>query len=161
MITHHFHRLFFSSAQVPPDFKLIIALLFFGVLLNVMLFGVFIVQVYSYFGLCKRVSVSQTSSFNMKLMDNKVLAAVPLGPKLPEVVTALAVWLTSTAFVDLFITAFLVKFLWVNKTGFRTRKDSVTGKIILFTVQTGPLTSSAVVTDIVFFLIAPVRDFCH
>jgi hypothetical protein len=37
--------------------------------------------------------------------------AVPLGPGLPEVVTALAVWLTSTAFADLFITGFLVKFL--------------------------------------------------
>jgi hypothetical protein len=65
MIAHHFLELFFGGAQVPPDFKLMYALLefllrnsseshlvicriaplFFGVLLNVMLFGVFIVQV--------------------------------------------------------------------------------------------------------------------
>ncbi|KAJ7819965.1 hypothetical protein B0H14DRAFT_2835209 [Mycena olivaceomarginata] len=72
---------------------------------------------------------------------------VPLGPGLPEVVTALAVWLTSTAFADLFITGFLVKFLWVNKTGFQTRTDS-----------TGALTSFAAVADIVFFLIAPILN---
>ncbi|KAF7313173.1 hypothetical protein MKEN_01003800 [Mycena kentingensis (nom. inval.)] len=65
----------------------------------------------------------------------------------------LAVWLTSTAFADLFITAFLVNFLWVNKTGFKTRTDSVADKIIFFTVQTGTLTSFAAIADVTLFLV--------
>ncbi|KAF7353976.1 hypothetical protein MVEN_01084100 [Mycena venus] len=81
--------------------------------------------------------------------------ARPLGPKLPEIITALAVWLTSTAFADLFITGFLVNSLWANKTVIQTQTDSVTDKIIFFTVQTGVLTSFAAVADVLLFLIAP------
>ncbi|KAJ6589452.1 hypothetical protein B0H19DRAFT_1103892 [Mycena capillaripes] len=67
----------------------------------------------------------------------------------------LTLWLTSTAFADLFITAFLVNFLWVNKTGFKTRTDSVTDKIIFLTVQTGMLTSFAAIADVTIFLCVP------
>ncbi|KAJ7176164.1 hypothetical protein C8R43DRAFT_554957 [Mycena crocata] len=67
----------------------------------------------------------------------------------------LTVWLTSTAFADLFITAFLCNFLWSNQTGFKTTTDSVTNKIIFFTVQTGTLTSFAAIADVTLFLIVP------
>ncbi|KAJ7659200.1 hypothetical protein DFH06DRAFT_1195264 [Mycena polygramma] len=67
----------------------------------------------------------------------------------------LTVWLTSTAFADLFITVFLVNFLWVHKTGFKTRTDGVTDKIISFTVQTGMLTSVAAIADVTIFLCVP------
>ncbi|KAJ7022393.1 hypothetical protein C8F04DRAFT_1240790 [Mycena alexandri] len=68
----------------------------------------------------------------------------------------ITLWLTSTAFADLFITAFLVNFLWSNKTGFKTQTDSVADKIIFFTVQTGTLTSFAAITDVTLFLLVPV-----
>ncbi|KAF7290514.1 hypothetical protein MIND_01291200 [Mycena indigotica] len=71
----------------------------------------------------------------------------------------LALWLTSTAFADLFITAFLVNFLWVNKTGFKTQTDSVTDRIIFLTVQTGTLTSFAAIADVTLFLILPRTTF--
>ncbi|KAF7290371.1 hypothetical protein HMN09_01295100 [Mycena chlorophos] len=78
----------------------------------------------------------------------------------------LAIWLTSTAFADLFITGILVNFLWLNKTGFQTQTDSVTDKIIFFTVQTGMLTSVAAMADVILFLSIPhttlnfIWDFC-
>ncbi|KAJ7240807.1 hypothetical protein C8J57DRAFT_1562304 [Mycena rebaudengoi] len=68
---------------------------------------------------------------------------------------ALATWLTSTAFADLFITAFLVNFLWSSKTGFSTQADNVTDKIIFLTIQTGAVTSFAAIADVTLFLIAP------
>ncbi|CAK5271658.1 unnamed protein product [Mycena citricolor] len=67
----------------------------------------------------------------------------------------LTLWLTSTAFADLFITTFLVNFLWKHQTGFHTRTDSVADKIISFTVQTGLLTSFAAIADVTLFLIVP------
>ncbi|KAJ7759578.1 hypothetical protein B0H16DRAFT_1816250 [Mycena metata] len=67
----------------------------------------------------------------------------------------ITLWLASTAFADLFITAFLVNFLWKNKTGFKTQTDSVADKIIFFTVQTGTLTSFAAITDVTLFLLVP------
>ncbi|KAJ7113204.1 hypothetical protein C8R44DRAFT_631106 [Mycena epipterygia] len=77
--------------------------------------------------------------------------------KFPLIAGSLTLWLTSTAFADMFITAFLVDFLWKNKTGFRTQTDSVTDRIIFFTVQTGMLTSVAAIVDASLFFIFPVR----
>ncbi|KAJ7113202.1 hypothetical protein C8R44DRAFT_984969 [Mycena epipterygia] len=68
---------------------------------------------------------------------------------------SLTLWLTSSAFADLFITAFLVNFLLKNQTGFKTQTDSVTDKIIFFTMQTGMLTSLAAIVDVSLFLILP------
>ncbi|KAJ7113205.1 hypothetical protein C8R44DRAFT_631525 [Mycena epipterygia] len=69
----------------------------------------------------------------------------------------LTLWLTSTAFADFFVTTCLVNFLWKKQTGFQTQTDSVTDKIIFFTVQTGMLTSFAAIADVSLFLIFPVR----
>jgi hypothetical protein len=90
---------------------------------------------------------------------------------------AISLWLTSTAFADLFITAFLVNFLvrcllvfspfclnysspplhqWTNKTGFQTQTDSVTDKIIAFTVKTGGITSIGAIANVLLFCIIPV-----
>ncbi|KAJ7110226.1 hypothetical protein C8R43DRAFT_1243195 [Mycena crocata] len=75
------------------------------------------------------------------------------------VVASIPVWLTSTAFADLLITALLVNFLWEKKTGFKTQTDSVTDRVILLTVQTGLLTSLAAIADVTLFLILPQTTF--
>ncbi|KAJ7487271.1 hypothetical protein B0H11DRAFT_2278839 [Mycena galericulata] len=76
-------------------------------------------------------------------------------PQVSAVDPALVVWFTSTALADLLVTAFLVNFLWAHKTGFQPQTDSVTDKIIFFTVQTGALTSFAAIADVSLFLIVP------
>ncbi|KAJ7281048.1 hypothetical protein C8J57DRAFT_1564543 [Mycena rebaudengoi] len=67
----------------------------------------------------------------------------------------ITIWLTSSAFADLFITVFLVNFIWTNKTGFSTQTDSVADRIILLTIQTGVLTSFAAIADVTVFLVVP------
>ncbi|KAJ7058481.1 hypothetical protein C8F01DRAFT_291916 [Mycena amicta] len=243
-----------AAPSGPPSFELMFAPLLLGVILNAMLFGVFVVQVHSYFHLYKSdyawiryliyyliVLESVNTACNIGLIyeplitlhstrefcshefnivhdppdsplvqvnSPKMLAADPIvtvlistpvqlfmawrirlvtksnrlaalvallaftslvGGVAATVLVAmnprfdhfkadevpLAVWLTSTAFTDLFITAFLVNFLWVNKTGFKTQTDSVADKIIFFTVQTGMLTSFAAIADVTLFLVLP------
>ncbi|KAJ6532905.1 hypothetical protein DFH09DRAFT_1181843 [Mycena vulgaris] len=230
-----------SSLDGPPmgapSFELMFAPLLIGVVLNALLFGVFVVQVHSYFRLYKTdyawiryliyyLIVLETINTIcdvgliyeplIKMHDNPdviiksptLLSADPIVTTLISTPTQLfmawrivlvtkskwyggvvallaftslvggmvatigvsnvrefakfnlveapiTVWLTSTAFADLFITAFLVNFLWVNKTGFKTQTDSVTDQIIFFTVQTGTLTSFAAIADASLFLIVP------
>ncbi|KAJ7738263.1 hypothetical protein DFH07DRAFT_841263 [Mycena maculata] len=221
----------------PPSFALMFAPLFFGVVFNAMLLGVFVMQVHSYFRLYKTdfawiryliyyliVMEIVNTIFDVGLIYEPLialhnsplvtvnaptlLAADPIVTALISTPTqlfmawrirmvtksrwlalivaflaftslvagvaatanvirvkefsqfddiqgVLALWLTSMAFADLFITAFLVNFLWTNKTGFRTRTDSVADKIIFFTVQTGTLTSFAAIADISVFLLIP------
>ncbi|KAJ7780865.1 hypothetical protein DFH07DRAFT_936013 [Mycena maculata] len=239
MVASYGLLLFFDGGPgALPDFQLMMAPLLFGVLLNALLFGVFIVLVHSYFRLYYKTDhpwtryliyylilmetintvcdigiiyqplitlhasavpqlpayvaadpivtalistptqlfmawrillVTKSSKWPAGVVAFLALASLAgaiaatalfapaqqLGPHLPPIETALAVWLTSTAFADLFVTAFLVNFLWVNKTGFQTQTDSVTDKIIFFTVQTGALTSFAAIADVTLFLIVP------
>ncbi|KAJ7696212.1 hypothetical protein B0H17DRAFT_1053935 [Mycena rosella] len=234
MAVNGFSQLF---PVVEPTFELMFAPLLIGVVLNALLFGVFIVQVHSYFrlyktdyawiryliyylivletintvcdvGLIYEPLISLRDNPSVMIISPRLLAADPLVTSLIStptqlfmawriklvtkskwysgVVAALAfislvggtaatigvahyrefakfklveapitIWLTSTAFADLFITAFLVNFLWLKKTGFKTQTDSVTDQIIFFTVQTGTLTSFAAITDCVFFLMLP------
>ncbi|KAJ7510873.1 hypothetical protein B0H11DRAFT_1956399 [Mycena galericulata] len=235
MAAYYGHQLFFNGTGDPGNFQLMVAPLLFGVLFNVLFFGVFMVQVHSYFRLCKSDSGIKYLIYYLIIMETinticdvgliyeplitlhgspitkppLLLAADPIvttlistptqlfmawrirlvttsqwpaaivaflaftslaggtattilsvpvrefASKLPAVETALTVWLTSAAFADLFITTFLVNFLWVNKTGFKTQTDSVTDKIIFFTVQTGAVTSFAAIADVSLFLIVP------
>ncbi|KAJ7898636.1 hypothetical protein B0H14DRAFT_2674951 [Mycena olivaceomarginata] len=213
-----------------PSFELTYGPLFFGVILNVLLFGVFIVQVHSYFRLYKtdypwiryliyylilmeaintgcdigiiyqplimqhgnvpnhldptsksplyptlistptqlfmawRIRLVTKSNWLSGLVALLAFISLVGGTvatigvshyqefvKFKLVEAPLTIWLTSTAFADLFITAFLVNFLWVNKTGFKTQTDSVTDKIIFLTVQTGMLTSFAAIADVTLF----------
>ncbi|KAF7334632.1 hypothetical protein MVEN_02293600 [Mycena venus] len=220
-----------------PGFEHTYAPLFFGVVLNVLLFGVFIVQVHAYFrfyktdypyiryliyylitmeiintvcdiGLIYEPLIKLHNSPLVYQMAPTLLAADPVVTTLISTPTQLfmawrirqvtksnwlagivallaftslvggvgatigvathrefarfrlvepqlTIWLTSTAFADLFITALLVNFLWVHKTGFKTQTDSVTDKIIFCTVQTGMLTSFAAIADVTLFLIVP------
>ncbi|KAJ6479575.1 hypothetical protein C8R45DRAFT_1155561 [Mycena sanguinolenta] len=229
-----------AGDTVPFNFELTYAPFFFGVVFNVLLFGVFIVQVHSYFRLYKTdyawiryliyyLAVMETVNTVcdvgliyeplVKLHGDTssdkgptLLAADPvvtalistpvqlfmawrirlvtksnwlsgivsllaflslIGGVSATIVVAhfpkftqfhlaegpLTLWLTSAAFADLFITAFLVNFLWVNKTGFQTQADSVTDKIIFMTVQTGMLTSFAAIADVSIFLLVPNITF--
>ncbi|KAJ7479553.1 hypothetical protein FB451DRAFT_162211 [Mycena latifolia] len=226
-----------GAAGPMPNFELMFAPLLIGVVLNVLLFGVFIVQVHSYFRMYKTdyawirylmyyLIVLETINTvcdvgliyePLILLHNSPLATVNF-PRLlaadPIVTTLIStptqlfmawriklvtkswwfsglvalltfasltgslvatigvahitefrqfvsveapitVWLTSTAFADIFITVFLVNFLWTNKTGFQTQTDSVADRIIFFSVQTGTLTSFAAIADCVLFLIVP------
>ncbi|KAK7018339.1 hypothetical protein R3P38DRAFT_2982281 [Favolaschia claudopus] len=229
-----------------PNFELTFAPLFFGVILNALLFGVFIVQVHSYFRVYKNdhayiryliyylivmeiinticdvatiyepliklhnVNTNKSPTFIAADPIVTTLISTPVqlflawrirqvtkSNWLAGVVALLAftslaggvaatmavashstfaefrfaelpltLWLTSTAFADLFITAFLVNFLWVNKTGFKTQTDSVADKIIFLTVQTGMVTSVAAIADVTLFLLDPkttfffIWDFC-
>ncbi|KAJ7641281.1 hypothetical protein FB45DRAFT_354425 [Roridomyces roridus] len=227
-----------SNTEPGPNFQLIFAPLLFGVLLNVMLFGVFLVQVHSYFRLYKgdtwiryliyylillevvntvcdigliyeplitlhgtqnvptpalqaadpivttlistptqlfmawRVRLVTKSGWPSTLVAllaftslagglastillSQTSSQSEFGIKSAGVVTAMTFWLTSAAFADLFITTFLVNFLWKSKTGFQTQTDSVADKIIFFTVQTGAITSIAAIADVTTFLIVP------
>ncbi|KAJ7894803.1 hypothetical protein B0H13DRAFT_2665228 [Mycena leptocephala] len=226
-----------GQGQAVLSFELMFAPLLIGVILNALLFGVFIVQVHSYFRVYKTdYAVIRYLIYYLILMEtintvcdvgliyepliklhNSPLAAInsPMFLAADPIVTTListpvqlfmawrimlvtkskwlsglvallaftsliggvvatigvarapqftnfrlvegplTLWLTSTAFADLFITAFLVNFLWVNKTGFQTQTDSVTDKIIFLTVQTGMLTSFAAIADVTLFLIVP------
>ncbi|KAJ7202580.1 hypothetical protein GGX14DRAFT_653726 [Mycena pura] len=219
------------------SFELMFAPLFFGVILNAMLFGVFVVQVHAYFHMYKTdypwiryliyylivletvntvcdigliyeplISLRTSPLSSVLAISPKLLAADPVittlistptqlfmawrirlvtkskwlaavvaflaftslvGGVVATILVALnpafasfqsieaplTLWLTSTAFADLFITAFLVNFLWVNQTGFKTQTDSVADKIIFFTVQTGTLTSFAAIADVTIFLV--------
>ncbi|KAJ7113208.1 hypothetical protein C8R44DRAFT_741537 [Mycena epipterygia] len=230
-----------AAGPPPPSFELMFAPLLIGVVLNAMLFGVFIVLVHSYFrlyktdygwiryliyylillevintvcdiGLIYEPLITLHNSTSVLMDSPKLLAADPVvttlistptqlfmawrirrvtrsnwlsgsvallafasfvgglvatisvatHPKFAQFVLAeapLTLWLTSTAFADLFITVFLVNFLWKNKTGFKTQTDSVTDRIILFTVQTGMLTSVAAIADVSLFLIMPRTTF--
>ncbi|KAJ7238267.1 hypothetical protein B0H12DRAFT_1137662 [Mycena haematopus] len=224
------------SQAVPSNFELTYAPFFFGVMVNVLLFGVFIVQVHSYFRLYKTdyawvryliyyLAVMETvnticdvgliyeplvklhgdtssgksptllaadpvvttlistpvqlfMAWRIRLVTRSnwlsgivaLLALISLvGGVGATIVVALhpdftqfhlaepplTLWLTSTAFADLFITAFLVNFLWANKTGFQTQTDSVADKIIFMTVQTGMVTSFAAIADVTLFLLVP------
>ncbi|KAJ7132671.1 hypothetical protein C8R46DRAFT_1326778 [Mycena filopes] len=87
------------------------------------------------------------------------VALNPQFAKIPLVEAHLTLWLTSSAFADLFITTFMVNFIWKNKTGFKTQTDSVADKIIFFTVQTGTLTSFAAISDVTLFLLVPTTTF--
>ncbi|KAJ7435802.1 hypothetical protein B0H11DRAFT_1956927 [Mycena galericulata] len=235
MAAHGQGLLFRSAPQAGPSFELMFAPLLFGVILNALLLGVFMVQVHSYFRLYKTdfawiryliyylilmetinticdvgliyeplismhnsplVTVNAPTllsadpivtalistptqlfmAWRIKLVTKSnwfaavvaVLAITSLFSALAATVGVvhvrefakfsmvegpLTVWLTSTAFADLAITAFLVNFLWTNKTGFHTQTDSVADKIIFFTVQTGTLTSFAAISDVSIFLV--------
>ncbi|KAJ6629789.1 hypothetical protein B0H10DRAFT_1209937 [Mycena sp. CBHHK59/15] len=244
-----------TSAPTPtPSFSAMFAPLLFGVVLNAMLFGVFVVQVHSYFRLYKKdypwirylifylivmeivnticdvgliyeplitlhdspvalvksptllaadpiitVLISTPTQLFMAwrirlVTKSKWLAlvvavlaftslaggiAATIGVSLvrkfalfSHVEAAITTWLTSTAFADVAVTAFLVNFLvrstrvyvhvymltgaqWMNKTGFKTQTDSVADKIIFMTIQTGALTSFAAIADATLFLVVP------
>ncbi|KAJ7149574.1 hypothetical protein C8R46DRAFT_1125560, partial [Mycena filopes] len=227
-----------ADGGVPPfNFELMFAPLLFGVILNAMLFGVFIVQVNTWFriykgdfgwiryliyylivletinticdvGLIYQPLIQLRNSPSALIDSPTFLAADPivtvlistpvqlfmawrirrvtksnwlsglvalvaflslvggvgatigvaLNPQFAKfhlVEPQITLWLTSTAFADLFITAFMVNFIWKNKTGFKTQTDSVADKIIFFTVQTGTLTSFAAISDVTLFLLVP------
>ncbi|KAF8179925.1 hypothetical protein K438DRAFT_1842343 [Mycena galopus ATCC 62051] len=230
-----------SSAPADPsfDFERTYAPFFFGVILNVFLFGVFMVQVHSYFRLYKTdypwvryliyyLMMMETvntvcdigliyepllalhgapsdksprllaadpvvttlistptqlfMAWRIRLVTKSnwlsgivallaftslvggVTASIGVGlnpefSKFQMMEAPLTLWLTSTAFADLFITAFLVNFLWANKTGFQTQTDSVTDKIIFLTVQTGMITSFAAIADVTLFLVVSHTTF--
>ncbi|KAJ7641057.1 hypothetical protein FB45DRAFT_352267 [Roridomyces roridus] len=223
------------AGEGAPSFQLTFSPLFFGVILNVMLFGVFLVQVYTYFRLYKtdhpairytiyyliimevintifdvgliyqplvllRDSPNALQQSPFFLSADAVVTALISTPtqlffawrirritksrwlagivgflalvslaaataatigvarvhefaKFGLLIPQLTVWLTTTAVADILITTFLVNFLWKNQTGFDTQTDSVTDKIILFTVQTGMITSFAAIADVSVFLI--------
>ncbi|KAJ7075307.1 hypothetical protein B0H15DRAFT_956634 [Mycena belliarum] len=219
------------------NFQLMYAPLLFGVLLNVMLLGVFIMQVHTYFHLYKTdyawiryliyyliiLEITNTvcdigliyeplitlrgsditiinyptllaadpivttlistptqlfMAWRIKLVTKRnwygaivaVLAFISLSGGLAATISTahyrefhslafvqaqITTWLASTAFADLFITAFLVNFLWTNKTGFKTQTDTVADQIIFLTVQTGIITSFAAIADCAMFLLVP------
>ncbi|KAJ7501120.1 hypothetical protein B0H11DRAFT_2224952 [Mycena galericulata] len=68
----------------------------------------------------------------------------------PEVIT----WLVSSAACDAFLTSSLVYSLWIRKTSI-VSTDSYLNKIIRLTVQTGLLTATGSLLDMILFVVFP------
>ncbi|KAJ7473029.1 hypothetical protein B0H11DRAFT_2236574 [Mycena galericulata] len=68
----------------------------------------------------------------------------------PEVIT----WLVSSAACDVFLTSSLVYSLWIRKTKI-VSTDSYLNKIIRLTVQTGSITATGSLLDMILFVVLP------
>ncbi|KDR66244.1 hypothetical protein GALMADRAFT_1160882 [Galerina marginata CBS 339.88] len=71
----------------------------------------------------------------------------------PQAYPAVYLWLVSAATADIMITGSLAVILLRRKTGLPS--DAVISRIVLFTIQTGLLTSISAVVDVVLLLVVP------
>ncbi|KAF9041518.1 hypothetical protein BJ165DRAFT_291045 [Panaeolus papilionaceus] len=74
--------------------------------------------------------------------------------KKPETHPPVMLWLIGSAVADIFITMSLSYSLWVRKTGIRAT-DAIITRIIVYTIQTGLLTSIAAILDVVLLIALP------
>ncbi|KAJ7081204.1 hypothetical protein B0H15DRAFT_953214 [Mycena belliarum] len=68
---------------------------------------------------------------------------------------AILTWLVTTAACDVLLTSALVRSLWTRKHMGAASDDSYLNKIIRLTVQTGAITASAALLDMILFLALP------
>ncbi|KAJ7116935.1 hypothetical protein C8R44DRAFT_791666 [Mycena epipterygia] len=75
-----------------------------------------------------------------------------------EFTTEVITWLVASAACDVFLTGSLVYSLWIRKTHMIST-DSYINKVIRLTVQTGFITASGALLDLIFFIALPQTTF--